>query len=143
MNPMTELFTGELHVEVFGLANDDFTDLKERIKEAAAAHKALVVINGRKHPADLPSSFRREARITVTCALEDRTYDEPDRPHHFANIEDALDEVTSMGWHELNDGRVLCHEEDEDHFELGPRIGIVNQDGPHQQGCPCWSCTYE
>jgi hypothetical protein len=82
-------------------------------------------------------------RITVTCALGDRDYDEPHRPHHFDNVEDAIEEVTSMGWHELNDGRVLCHEPDEDHAELGSSVGIVNQDGPHQQGCDCWSCTYE
>jgi len=92
----------------------------------------------------LPGSFRRTStRIVVTCALEDRAYDEPDRPHHFDNIEDAIEEVTSMGWHELLDGRVLCHEQDKDHAELGSRVGIVNQDGPHSKGCHCWGCTYE
>lgn len=136
-------FTGAILVEAFDLADADYTDLKNRIEEAAATHKATVIIDGRKHPADLTSSFRREARITVTCALGDRDYEEPDRPHHFANVEDAIEEVTSMGWHELNDGRVLCHEQDEDHAELGSSVGVVYQDGPHQQGCACWSCTYE
>ena len=86
---------------------------------------------------------RRTPRITVTCALEDRTYDEPDRPHHFATVEDAIEEVTSMGWHELTDGRLLCHELDDDHAELGSRVGVVSQDGPHREGCDCLSCTYE
>lgn len=125
------------------LPKPEFDELKGRIEEVADKFKAAVTIDGRQYPADLPSSFRRQARITVACALGDRDYEEPDRPHHFANVEDAIEEVTSMGWHELNDGRVLCHELDEDHAELGSRVGVVNQDGPHQQSCDCWSCTYE
>lgn len=45
---MSYRFTGDLIIEVFDLGEHDFDDLKARIEQAAAAHKAAVTVTGRR-----------------------------------------------------------------------------------------------
>lgn len=48
---MTDRITADILVEAFDLALPDFDDLKDRIEEAAAAHKATLTVDGRRYPA--------------------------------------------------------------------------------------------
>lgn len=49
---MSYRFTGQISIEVFDLGEADFNDLKDRIEEAAAGHKATVTADGRRQYQD-------------------------------------------------------------------------------------------
>ncbi|MFI1677017.1 hypothetical protein [Streptomyces sp. NPDC020607] len=76
----------------------------------------------------LPAGFKREACITVACAVCGYGYDETEYTHHFPSAGDARDEAVGAGWDELKDGRVLCEDRDEKHEELRSAVGVVDQD---------------
>ncbi|MEU5580978.1 hypothetical protein ABZ791_30340 [Streptomyces huasconensis] len=70
---MTDRITADILVEAFDLAKPDFDDLKDRIEEAAAAHKATVTVDGRLYPgADAPAdraAVLREAADAIDAAF--------------------------------------------------------------------------
>jgi len=64
---MTDRITADILVEAFDLALPDFDDLKDRIEEAAAAHKATLTVDGRRYPAaatPVPPPAERAAALT-------------------------------------------------------------------------------
>ncbi|MBD0743524.1 hypothetical protein [Streptomyces sp. CBMA152] len=52
---MTDRITADILVEAFHLAKPDFDDLKDRIEEAAAAHKATVTVDDRLYLTQQPA----------------------------------------------------------------------------------------
>lgn len=60
---MSDHMTAVIVVEVHSLAMPDFDDLKARIEEAAAAHKATVTVDGRRHPGVQPAPAERCGEI--------------------------------------------------------------------------------
>ncbi|MFR9796165.1 hypothetical protein ACL02U_09715 [Streptomyces sp. MS06] len=47
---MNDRITATIEIDAYDLALPDYEDLKARIEEAAAAHKATVTVNGRRYP---------------------------------------------------------------------------------------------
>jgi hypothetical protein len=74
---MTTRITADILVEAFCLAKPDFDDLKDRIEDAAAAHKATVTVDGRLYlapqsaapsaPVDRASVLREAADVRGRC----------------------------------------------------------------------------
>ncbi|MEU1071874.1 MULTISPECIES: hypothetical protein [unclassified Streptomyces] len=66
---MTDRITADILVEAFDLARPDFDDLKDRIEEAAAAHKATVTADGRlslaQQPTEPPVALPAPADVTM------------------------------------------------------------------------------
>ncbi|MFF2475122.1 hypothetical protein [Streptomyces sp. NPDC058066] len=53
---MTDHITAGILVEAHNLPMPDFDDLKNRIEEAAAAHKATMTVDGRRYPEPEPAA---------------------------------------------------------------------------------------
>jgi hypothetical protein len=67
----------------------------------------------------LPDGFSRETCYVVACASCGYKFDEEEfTTVHFGSVTEATDEVRSVGWTVLTDGRVLCQVPDEDHSAL-------------------------
>ena len=73
---------------------------------------------------ELPDGFTRHSCVTVACAVCGYRYDEAEFAMHFPSAADAENHVTSDGWDELKDGRVLCMRGDEEHDELRNTVGV-------------------
>ncbi|MFF1709271.1 hypothetical protein [Streptomyces sp. NPDC058268] len=76
---MTDRITADILVEAFDLARPDFDDLKDRIEEAAAAHKATLTVDGRLYLADsapaAPPSAPADADLRDRIAETVRAFD--------------------------------------------------------------------
>jgi hypothetical protein len=77
---------------------------------------------------DLPAGFKRTTAVTVDCAACGYHFDETEFIHAFDSIAEATSTVVGAGWDELEDGRVICEEQDEAHEVLRSEVGVVDQD---------------
>lgn len=91
-------------------------DIERAVRRWVTAHP---------EPSTLPDGFERKACVTVECAVCGYPYDEAEFTMHFPSAGEAVNHVTSDGWDELKDGRVLCMRGDEKHDELRNTIGVT------------------
>ncbi|MFF7259508.1 hypothetical protein ACFZCL_04330 [Streptomyces sp. NPDC008159] len=74
----------------------------------------------------LPAGFRSEQLVAVKCAACEYEYDEDESyTCYFNSVEQATTCVRDAGWTALQDGRVLCPADDEDHAELRRNVGTA------------------
>jgi len=99
--------------------NAALDDIEQAVRRWVAAHP---------EPSTLPAGFERKACVTVACAVCGYPYDEAEFAMHFPSAPEASNHVTSDGWDELKDGRVLCMRGDDKHDELRASVGVVDQD---------------